>query len=732
MAFQIIVRGRQQYLLSQFTTKHQELDEEVLNTAKSAYDAYAQKNLPLLPEQLRPEQYQQEAKKTYGRVLEGKSLAGDGTPPGDKEAKIKMHLKTMEAASSALSRAKLMDLVEFYTQTEDVLLPYLDLQQGSSIDASDYSIFTKLTKKYEQRFMEDVRALNCLDPDIVTRVTEYSQQIVDFVQKIVSNGFAYQTSDGSVYFDIAAFEEAGNSYARLEPWNRNDQELLADGEGALTKRTTEKRSDADFALWKSSKPGEPSWPSPWGMGRPGWHIECSAMASDVIGKAIDIHSGGIDLAFPHHDNEIAQSEAYWAESESHRCDHQWVNYFLHMGHLSIAGSKMSKSLKNFTTIREALSRGDWNPRSLRIVFLLGSWKDGIEITDDLVKAGVGWEDKVDNFFLKIKDTERYRQAQRLEQRSNGTTSLASDSSLAEELIKAQKAMDEALCDSFDTPTAMRIISELITRYNSTDKFSISDETALVLGQWITTMVRTFGLDGAATLDSDSIGWSGIDIPEIAKPFVYPLSTFRDSVRTMAISGGVSPENLRSLLATVPNLPWQQQGASHVPYAEAYSQFRSEIESIASSSPSDLKGQILTLCDRLRDVTLWDLSIYLEDRESQHALVRPVNRELRAARAATIAKAEAKASARAGAKAKKEAEERDRLSKGRLNHLDMFRTQEYSAWDDEGLPVRDKEGVEVPKNKGKKLRKEWEKQKRLHEAWMESQRMSEGQRQGEES
>lgn len=106
---------------------------------------------------------------------------------------------------------------------------------------------------------------------------------------------------------------------------------------------------------------------------------------------MDIHSGGIDLAFPHHDNELAQSEAYWSQN----ChSHQWVNYFMHMGHLSIQGSKMSKSLKNFTTIREALGKGDWTPRGLRIVFLLGGWKEGVEITDDLVKAGNAWEDKV--------------------------------------------------------------------------------------------------------------------------------------------------------------------------------------------------------------------------------------------------------------------------------------------------------------------------------------------------
>jgi cysteinyl-tRNA synthetase len=369
-------------------SKHPKVDLEAKEVASKAFREYLKKNLPLLDPELAPEQVEDTVRSKYGIVLDGGVLEGDGKP-GDREAKIKMHVKTVSSAAKAISNPPSED---FYQATQDVLLPYLDSLHGSSIDASDHSIFTKLTRKYEERFFRDVRDLNVLDPDTLTRVTEYGEYIAEFVDKIVKNKFAYQTSDGSIYFDIQAFEKDSNHYARLEPWNRNDKSLQADGEGALSQKTTEKRSDADFALWKASKPGEPAWPSVWGNGRPGWHIECSAMASDTLGETLDIHSGGIDLAFPHHDNEIAQSEAYWNEHGAEK--KQWVNYFLHMGHLSIQGSKMSKSLKNFTTIREALERGDWTPRSLRVVFLLGGWKEGIEITDDLVKAGSAWEDKL--------------------------------------------------------------------------------------------------------------------------------------------------------------------------------------------------------------------------------------------------------------------------------------------------------------------------------------------------
>lgn len=394
---QIIVRGRQQHLLEEFrdSRRRRKDSRSVLETSLAALQAYLKKNLDRIDMSSPPARVRDEVEKHYAMILKGGSLNEKAS--SDTEAKIKMHIQTVSSASDVLAALSDSDEAkeEIPNELHDILLPYLDSLYGSTIDATDHSIFTKLTKKFENRFMDDMRALNCLDPDQITRVTEYGPQIVEFVQKVQNNGFAYTTSDGSIYFDIAAFEKAQNIYARLEPWNRNDKDLQADGEGSLAQKTSEKRSDADFAVWKSSKPGEPSWPSPWGNGRPGWHIECSAMASDKLGSQLDIHSGGIDLAFPHHDNELAQSEAYWLDRDKHEHNHQWVNYFIHMGHLSIQGSKMSKSLKNFTTIREALARGDWTPRALRLVFLLGGWKEGIEITDDLVKAGASLEDKLD-------------------------------------------------------------------------------------------------------------------------------------------------------------------------------------------------------------------------------------------------------------------------------------------------------------------------------------------------
>jgi cysteinyl-tRNA synthetase len=353
--------------------------------ALEAFKLYAKNNLPVLTEgneDLTPENYPERRDAAYGSVLAGGTITGEGKP-GDDEAKMKMHISNLTTAAAAIKEHSV------FGEADEIISPYLDSLYKESVDSKDHAIWTKVTKYWENQFMEDMDMLNVLRPDVLTRVTEYVPQIVNFVERVVQKGFAYE-ADGSVYFDIASFEKAGNSYAHLRPESRNDQALLADGEGSLSKNLGGKRGVGDFALWKKSKAGEPSWPSPWGEGRPGWHIECSVMASDVLGSRMDIHSGGIDLAFPHHDNELAQSEAYYCE---HGNPHTWVNYFLHMGHLSIAGSKMSKSLKNFQTIRDALNTG-YSARGMRVVFLMGRWNDGVEISPDMRTQAEGWETTV--------------------------------------------------------------------------------------------------------------------------------------------------------------------------------------------------------------------------------------------------------------------------------------------------------------------------------------------------
>ncbi|NXI64988.1 SYCM protein, partial [Anseranas semipalmata] len=196
-----------------------------------------------------------------------------------------------------------------------------------------------LARIYEEDFKQDMAALKVLPPTVYMRVTENIPQIISFIKTIIANGQAYATSQGNVYFDVKSW---GERYGVLTAINPDIQDEAVD---------TDKRHGKDFALWKAAKPQELSWTSPWGKGRPGWHIECSTISSAVFGKQLDIHTGGIDLAFPHHENEIAQCEVY------HQCE-QWGNYFLHSGHLHIKGSqeKMSKSLKNYITIKDFLKK----------------------------------------------------------------------------------------------------------------------------------------------------------------------------------------------------------------------------------------------------------------------------------------------------------------------------------------------------------------------------------------
>jgi cysteinyl-tRNA synthetase len=377
-----------------------------------------------------------------------------------------------------------------------------------------------------------------------------------------------------------------------------------------------------------------------------------------------------------------------------------------MGHLSISGSKMSKSLKNFTTIREALARGDWSARSLRIIFLLGGWHDGVEITDDLRKAGSSFESYITNFFYKVHD---------LEIHPTTDASGAEDEKLRASFDSTKEKVHNALADSFDTPTAVRSISTLITDYNSAKRSTLSDEVSFEIARWITKIVRIFGLDGSADPNDGGIGWSGTDIPSEAKEFVYAVSRERDEIRQHAIAGNLSDETLTGILSK--DTPSKKQDAASIPYAELLSTFQENVKSLAEKKAP--AKDFLALCDRLRDLDLWDLGIYLEDRENAPAMVRPVDGELRAAREQKEAIARQKREAKEK-REKDEAEKRAKLAeKAKTSHQDMFKTAEYSAWNEDGLPTKDAEGNDVPKSRTKKMLKEWGIQKKLHEEYLRS-------------
>ena len=210
----------------------------------------------------------------------------------------------------------------------------------------------QLTGRFIALMHEDAARLGVLPPDQEPRATRYMDEIIAMVQTLIERGYAYAAANGDVYYDVSQFE----GYGKLSGKNPED---LRVGERVAVDEA--KDDPLDFVLWKAAKPGEPSWDSPWGAGRPGWHIECSAMSTKTLGQHFDIHGGGLDLQFPHHENEIAQSEG--------ACGCTFVNYWLHNGFVRVDNEKMSKSLGNFFTIREVMDRYD--PEVIRF-FILGS------------------------------------------------------------------------------------------------------------------------------------------------------------------------------------------------------------------------------------------------------------------------------------------------------------------------------------------------------------------------
>ena len=376
---------------------------------------------------------------------------------------------------------------------------------------------------------------------------------------------------------------------------------------------------------------------------------------------------------------------------------------------------MSKSLKNYTTIRAVLSQKGWSPRSLRICFLLMPWQDGIEVTDELMKAVVGWEGKLNNFFLKSLNLAKQSSLKVTAMQELGII----DQQLLRSLDKAKADVDAALCDSFNTPAVMRILSDLITESNSAE--ALSDQTVIMLAQWVTRILTVFGLDPEGDLSNpDRVGWSGLEIPSSAKPYIYPASKLRDEVRALACSGSVDHVAIAELADGITTAPPTQVAEPSKPYNQVLQQFRATIKDLAAQQAP--AKDLLASCDQLRDVHLWNLGIYLEDRNSpQPAVVRPLDKSLMEIHAerksASLAKAKAKLD-KGTIKTEREKELRERA---KVDPSLMFRiSDEYLKWDESGIPTVDAAGNLVSKNRRKKLVKEWEKQKKIHKEWLAGQ------------
>lgn len=281
------------------------------------------------------------------------------------------------------------DLVRKYLEFRGFQVQYIsnftDVDDKIIKAAANENISTKeLSERYIAAFYEDTDALNVKRASQNPKATEFIEAMIEFIQELVDKEFAY-VSQGDVYFRVSKSKD----YAKLA--NKNLADLLAGASGRTDEETKLKESPADFALWKSAKADEVSWQAPWGAGRPGWHIECSVMSTSLLGETIDIHGGGADLEFPHHTNEIAQSEA--------KTGQKFVKYWMHNGFVNVDGEKMSKSLGNFTTVHELLQVV--NPQILRFFLATTHYRRPVNFTDDALTEAENNIKKIENAYRHL-------------------------------------------------------------------------------------------------------------------------------------------------------------------------------------------------------------------------------------------------------------------------------------------------------------------------------------------
>ena len=332
--------------------------------------------------------------------------------------------------------------IQNFTDVDDKIIKRAN-EEGISVK--------EVTEKYIKGFFEDIEPLNISDDIVRPKVTENIPEIIEIIKKLINEGFAYE-KDGNVFFEVKKFEEYGNLS------NQKIDELEI---GARVDIMEEKNNPLDFALWKRKKEGEPYWDSPWGQGRPGWHIECSAMAKKYLGDTFDIHGGGQDLVFPHHENEIAQS----------RCAYHgnFANYWLHNGFIQVNGDKMSKSLGNFFLLREILGKFPGNVVRLFILgthyrkpinFSMDNMEDSRKTLKNIITSMNNFSEIIGKFSGKVPH----------EGEVSDNTGNNSINEFKEKVNELDKKFMEAMDEDMNTPQALAVIFDQI---KETKKFSVN-------------------------------------------------------------------------------------------------------------------------------------------------------------------------------------------------------------------------------------------------------------------
>ncbi len=368
--------------------------------------------------------------------------------------------------------------VKFVRNVTDVDDKIISKAQTELKEKDLNSAVKEVSAKYLDLYHEDMRSLGILEPDVEPKATEYvcsdKPMMQKFIQQLIDKGCAY-VAEGDVYFDI----KKAKSYGKL-----SNQALEKMEAGARIALGEKKRDPLDFALWKSAKPGEPSWDSPWGRGRPGWHIECSVMSSDILGDEFDIHGGGIDLIFPHHENEIAQSEG---------AGKNFARYWMHHGLLTINGQKMAKSLGNFVTVKDFLHKYG-HADLLKLLFLSTHYSHPVDYTDDKIHEARQALDRISILWGKLGvNTE------------NAFTGRASS-----ELEAVKSKFINAMDDDFNTPQGLAAIFELVSLAN---KHLDQKEFASCAGNILSELTGLLGLSIGSAVNMGTLD-SGLVMPDV--------------------------------------------------------------------------------------------------------------------------------------------------------------------------------------------------------------------------
>ena len=330
-----------------------------------------------------------------------------------------------------------VEFVQNFTDIDDKMIKKANEENTTVKEVGD---------RYIEEYYKDADGLNIERATVNPRATEYIQDIIQFVSDLIEKGYAYEV-DGDVYFSTKKFSD----YGKLSGQNLEDLQA-----GARISVDERKKDPMDFAIWKAEKPGEPSWDCPWGKGRPGWHIECSCMAKKILGETIDIHAGGMDLAFPHHENEIAQSEALTGKP--------FANYWLHSAYINVNNQKMSKSLNNFFTAREVLS--EYDADVIRFFMLSAHYRIQINFSKDLLDSAKA---SVERLYNAIGNLENL-----LDEVSTETMT-EEEVKYLESLDKYRQKYIEKMDDDFNTADAITVLFELSKDLNTNVTINSSKE-----------------------------------------------------------------------------------------------------------------------------------------------------------------------------------------------------------------------------------------------------------------